>query len=90
MKWPTNLFKHQLAAQVKTMIFDSLQYLPQDAYGDDEVQEKAALVYQHVFASYNCSVAAGIFPWKFDLLVYLLVFCKTTLKITYIKQIDNS
>ena len=41
----------QVTAQVKTMIYDSLQYLPQDAYADDEVQEKTGLVYQHVFAT---------------------------------------
>ncbi len=49
----------QVTAQVKTMIFDSLQYLPQDAYADDEVQEKTSLVYQHVFATYNGSVAGA-------------------------------
>lgn len=47
----------QVTAQVKTMIYDHLQYLPEDAYADDEVQEKASLVYQHVFATYNGGTA---------------------------------
>ena len=50
----------QVTAQVRTMIFDSLQYLPQDAYADDEVAEKAGAVYQHVFATYNGGVAAPL------------------------------
>lgn len=43
---------------MKTIVYDSLQYLPQNAYADDEVQEKTGLVYQHVFATYNGNVAA--------------------------------
>jgi type I restriction enzyme R subunit len=43
----------QITAQVRTMIFDSLQYLPQEAYEDDEVQEKSDVVYQHIYATYN-------------------------------------
>jgi type I restriction enzyme R subunit len=50
----------QVTSQVRTMIFDSLQYLPQDAYADDEVVEKAGAVYQHVFATYNGGVTAPL------------------------------
>jgi type I restriction enzyme, R subunit len=49
----------QVTAQVRTMIFDSLQYLPQDVYADDEVEEKASTVYQHVFATYNGGNSIG-------------------------------
>ena len=48
----------QIAAQVKTMIFDALQYLPQDAYADDEVEEKSSLLYQHIYATYNGAQSA--------------------------------
>ncbi len=50
----------QVTAQVRTMIYDSLQFLPQDAYGYDEVEEKASAVYQHVFATYNGEVAVPL------------------------------
>ena len=43
----------QVAAQVKTIIFDNLQWLPQEVYDDEEVNERADLVYQHVYASYS-------------------------------------
>jgi type I restriction enzyme R subunit len=43
----------QVAAQVKTIIFDSLQWLPQEAYEDDEVNERADLVYQHIYSTYS-------------------------------------
>lgn len=43
----------QVAAQVKTIIFDNLQWLPQTAYRDDEVSEKTNLVYQHIYATYS-------------------------------------
>ena len=49
----------QVAAQVKTIIFDSLQFLPQDAYADDEVKEKSSLVYQHIYANYNGADASA-------------------------------
>lgn len=42
----------QITAQVRTMIFDQLQYLPQESYPDMEVQEKADLVYQHIYSNY--------------------------------------
>lgn len=43
----------QIAAQVKTTIFDKLQWLPQEAYSDDEVEFKTSQVYQHVYANYS-------------------------------------
>lgn len=43
----------QVTAAVQTIIFDQLQYLPQKAYPDIEVEEKASLVYQHVYSSYS-------------------------------------
>jgi len=43
----------QVMAQIKTMIFDSLQWLPQEVYTDDEVSEKTDLVYQHIYANYR-------------------------------------
>lgn len=43
----------QVSAQVKTIIFDSLQWLPQAAYADTELSEKSDLVYQHIYATYR-------------------------------------
>lgn len=43
----------QVTAQVKTIIFDNLQWLPQEAYADEEVEEKTDLVYQHVYSNYS-------------------------------------
>lgn len=43
----------QVTAQVKTIIFDNLQWLPQEAYADEEVDEKTNLVYQHVYSNYS-------------------------------------
>jgi type I restriction enzyme, R subunit len=42
----------QVTAQVRTIIYDQLQYLPQEAYPDNEVEEKTDKVYQHVYSSY--------------------------------------
>jgi type I restriction enzyme R subunit len=42
----------QITAQVRTIIYDQLQHLPQEPYPDPEVQEKANLVYQHVYSNY--------------------------------------
>ena len=42
----------QIAAQVRTIIFDHLQWLPQDSYTDQDVSEKTTQVYQHIFATY--------------------------------------
>jgi type I restriction enzyme R subunit len=43
----------QITAQVKTIIFDHFQWLPQEAYADEEVNEKTDLVYQHIYATYH-------------------------------------
>ena len=42
----------QITAQVKTMIFDTLQWLPQTTYTDQEVSEKTINVYQHIYTNY--------------------------------------
>jgi len=43
----------QVAAQVKTLIDHSLQWLPQETYPDEEVDMKSLLVYQHIYANYQ-------------------------------------
>ncbi|ESQ73441.1 hypothetical protein ABAC402_19270 [Asticcacaulis sp. AC402] len=43
----------QVTAQVRLAILENLQYLPQEAYGDDELEERTDLVYQHVYATYS-------------------------------------
>ena len=43
----------QVTASVRTIIFDQLQYLPQESYLDTEVEEKTDKVYQHVYSSYS-------------------------------------
>jgi type I restriction enzyme R subunit len=43
----------QITAQVKTMIFDAFQWLPQTAYTDYDVSEKTMTVYQHIYSSYG-------------------------------------
>jgi type I restriction enzyme R subunit len=43
----------QITAQVNTMIFDSFQWLPQNAYTDNDVKEKATIVYQHIYTNYG-------------------------------------
>lgn len=48
----------QITAQVRTIIFDQLQYLPQESYPDTEVQEKTDLVYQHIYSNYPGSGAS--------------------------------
>lgn len=42
----------QITAQVKTTIFDTLQWLPQTSYSDQDVSEKAIHVYQHIYTNY--------------------------------------
>jgi len=42
----------QVKAQVKSMIYDSLLYLPEESYSDEEVGVKTANVYQHIFTNY--------------------------------------
>lgn len=48
----------QVTAQVKTIIYDSLQWLPQEPYPDEEVKERANVVFQHVFTRYPGGEAA--------------------------------
>jgi len=48
-RWRESL---QITAQVKTLIIDSLQYLPQRSYTDHEVVEKSDLLYQHIYTVY--------------------------------------
>ncbi|EKO3548520.1 type I restriction endonuclease subunit R [Vibrio fluvialis] len=43
----------QVSSQVKTMIKDSLEWLPQKAYPDEELADIGLLVYQHVYANYQ-------------------------------------
>ena len=42
----------QITSQVKTIINDSLQFLPQKTYSDLEVAYKSDLVYQHIYSLY--------------------------------------
>ncbi len=50
----------QVTAQVRTMIFDQLQYLPQDSYPDEEVEGKTDQVYQYVYSNYSgCGYGAN-------------------------------
>ena len=42
----------QITAQVKTIIYDTLQWLPQACYTDPEVHEKSISVYQHIYTNY--------------------------------------
>ncbi|MDG4716526.1 type I restriction endonuclease subunit R [Winogradskyella marincola] len=42
----------QIKAQVKSLIYDNLLYLPQERYSDEEVGIKTANVYQHIFTNY--------------------------------------
>lgn len=46
----------QVSSQVKTMIFDHLQWLPQTAYTDSDVYEKTSQVYQHVYSYYSAAI----------------------------------
>ncbi len=43
----------EVSAQVKVMIDDSLQWLPQEPYPEEDLAEKSLLVYQHVYANYQ-------------------------------------
>ncbi len=42
----------QITSQVKTTIKDTLVYLPQDNYTDDEVVSKSVEVYHHIYSNY--------------------------------------
>ena len=43
----------QVRAQVKTMIDDSLQYLPQTSYPDSELDVKSVDIFQHIYSHYQ-------------------------------------
>jgi type I restriction enzyme R subunit len=49
----------QVSAQVKTMIFNSFQWLPQTVYTDSDVSEKTMSVYQHVYTNYGAAGSKG-------------------------------
>ena len=49
----------QITAQVKTIIFDTLQWLPQNTYTDTDVSEKTIQVYQHIFSNYSGNNPSG-------------------------------
>ena len=42
----------EVTAQVKTIIYDNLLYLPQDKYTDEEVGNRSTNVYQHIYSNY--------------------------------------
>ncbi|MCX6157148.1 MAG: type I restriction endonuclease subunit R [Ignavibacteriae bacterium] len=42
----------QITAQVRSMIYDYLLYLPQNTYSDTDVTEKTKIVYQHIYSNY--------------------------------------
>ena len=42
----------QIRAQIKTAIYDKLLWLPEMAYPEAEVLERADIVYQHIFTNY--------------------------------------
>ncbi|MFN5416732.1 MAG: type I restriction endonuclease subunit R [Flavobacteriia bacterium] len=49
----------QITAQVKTIIYDTLQWLPQNTYTDTDVSEKTIQVYQHIYANYSVNNTSG-------------------------------
>ncbi|MDP3587647.1 MAG: type I restriction endonuclease subunit R [Sulfuricurvum sp.] len=42
----------QITAQVQTTIHDTLLYLPQENYTDNEVDDRSVAVYQHIYSNY--------------------------------------
>lgn len=45
--------KRQIRAQIKSMIYDNLLYLPEESYTDEEIGIKASDVYQHIHSNYS-------------------------------------
>lgn len=43
----------QVSSQIKTMIKSSLEWLPQNAYPDEELADMNLVVYQHVYSNYQ-------------------------------------
>jgi type I restriction enzyme R subunit len=54
----------QITAQVKTIIFDTLQWLPQNTYTDKDVSEKTLQVYQHIYSNYSGNNPSGNFAGR--------------------------
>ena len=46
----------QLKAQVKSMIYDQLLWLPEEFYTDEEVSLKSVNVYQHIYSTFRAAV----------------------------------
>jgi type I restriction enzyme, R subunit len=42
----------QITAQVKSIIYDHLLWLPEESYNDEDVSQKTIKVYQHIYSSY--------------------------------------
>ena len=42
----------QLRAQVKTTIYDTLLWLPQEPYPEKEIEERTNVIYQHIYTNY--------------------------------------
>ena len=42
----------QLRAQVKTTIYDTLFWLPQEPYPEKEIEEITSEIYQHIYTNY--------------------------------------
>ncbi len=51
----------QITAQVKTIIFNTLQWLPQEVYSDMEVSEKTIHVYQHIYTTYPGGYSSSLY-----------------------------
>src|SRR5690606_3603460 len=49
----------QITAQIKSMIYDNLLWLPQDDYSDEDVSMRSINVYQHVHATYSGAANNG-------------------------------
>jgi type I restriction enzyme R subunit len=43
----------QIKSNVKITVLDALQWLPQESYSNDEVNQKTEIVYQHIFTNYQ-------------------------------------
>lgn len=43
----------QITAQIKSMIYDNLLWLPQEVYTDEDVSLRTVNVYQHIYSNYS-------------------------------------
>ena len=48
-RWRDSL---QVRAQVRTLIKQNMWYLPEQAYPDEEVENRTQSVYQHIYSNY--------------------------------------